>query len=195
MSEAPPAPLAPKEGAAMEEILSSALRPPVHPVEAWLQTLSERKRSAMLQYTAAEKSTVLSYLYASALGHQGSIDDWEAWVNRKWNKLDHRAILENEIASLKTDIDGIRTAVEDKVIKRGDAPTKISYLSKELRGHIETLSRDITSHDRCSLILAGVEVASKMLRKVYGRDASAWPAIESCLDAAWADIESRHKAK
>lgn len=165
------------------------------PVIAWLDTLPERKRSAVVQYTAGERSVVLSYLYASLMGLDLSIDEWEAWTLRRWKKLDHRAILESEIMALHDDIAEIRRAVEEGKIRQGDAPTKISYLSKELRGHIEHLSKELNTHDRRSLLLAGVEITSKLLRKVFGTNAAIWPAVEATLESAWADIESKHQAK
>lgn len=175
--------------------MSAELIRHTEPVLAWLDTLPERKRSAVVQYAAAERSVVLSYLYASLMGLELSIDEWEAWTLRQWKKLDHRAILESEIMALHDDIAEIRRAVEDGKIRQGDAPTKVSYLSKELRGHIEHLSRELNTHDRRSLLLAGVEITSKLLRKVFGGNAAIWPAIEATLESAWADIEAKHQAK
>jgi len=163
------------------------------PVETWLHELPERKRSAALQYAAGERSIVTSYLYCSLLGLEASIDDYEAWAIQRWKKLDHRAILETEIMALHDDISEIRRAVEEGKIRLGDAPTKISYLSKELRGHIEHLSREVNMHDRRTLLLAGVEVTSKMLKKVFGRDANVWPAIEAVVESTFADIEAKHQ--
>jgi len=164
------------------------------PVETWLHELPERKRSAALQYAAGERSIVTSFLYCSLLGMEVSIDDYEAWAIQRWKKLDHRAILETEIMALHDDIAEIRRAVEEGKIRLGDAPTKISYLSKELRGHIEHLSREVNAHDRRSLLLAGVEITSKMLRKVFGRDTNVWPAIEATVESVFAEIEAKHQA-
>lgn len=164
------------------------------PVDNWLKALPERKRSAALQYAAGERSIVASYLYCSLLGLDASIDDYEAWALSRWKKLDHRAILESEIMALHDDIAEIRRAVEESKIRLGDAPTKISYLSKELRGHIEHLSREVNAHDRRSLLLAGVELAAKNLRKVFGRDANVWPAIEATVESVFAEIEAKHQA-
>jgi dGTP triphosphohydrolase len=162
------------------------------PVEAWLASLPERKRSAALQYAAGERSIVASYLFCSLLGLDASIDDWEAFARQRWKKLDHRAILETEIMALTDDIAEIRRAVEEGKIRLSDSPTKIAYLSKELRGHIEHLSREVNAHDRRSLLLAGVEITSKALRKVFGRDANVWPAIEATTESVFADIESKN---
>ena len=134
------------------------------PVDAWLSSLPERKRSAALQYAAGERSIVASYLYCALLG------------------MEH------------DDISAIRRAVEEGKIRLGDAPTKISYLSKELRGHIEHLSREVNAHDRRSMLLAGVEITSKSLRKVFGRDANVWPAIEATVESVFAEIEAKHQS-
>lgn len=163
------------------------------PVDTWLHELPERKRAAALQYAAGERSIVTSYLYCSLLGLEASIDDYEAWALQRWKKLDHRAILETEIMSLHDDIGEIRRAVEEGKIRLGDAPTKISYLSKELRGHIEHLAREVNVHDRRTLLLAGVEITAKSLRKVFGRDANVWPAIEAVVESVFADIEAKHQ--
>lgn len=162
------------------------------PIEAWLERIPERKRSAVLQYAAAERSPVLSYLYASMLGLPASVDDWEAFLITRYKKLDHRAVLESEIMSLYDDIAKIRDAVDAGSINLRDAPTKLSYLSRELRGHIEHLSKEVGTHDRRALLLAGVEITSKMLRKVFGKNSAVWPAIEASLESVWADIDSRH---
>jgi hypothetical protein len=123
---------------------------------------------------------------------EASIDDWEAFAIGRWKKLDHRAILETEIMALHDDISEIRLAVEEGKIRLSDSPTKISYLSKELRGHIEHLSREVNLHDRRSMLLAGVEITAKNLRKVFGRDANVWPAIEATLEGCFADIDAKH---
>ena len=164
------------------------------PVESWLSSLPERKRSAALQYAAGERSIVASYLYCALLGMEASIDDWEAFALSRWKKLDHRALLETEIMALHNDIAEIRTAVDEGKIRRSESPRKIADLSKELRGHIEHLSREVNVHDRRSLLLAGVEVTAKMLRKVFGRDANVWPAIEATVESVFAEIEAKHQA-
>lgn len=164
-----------------------------HPVEQWLRELPERKRSAVLQYAQAERSTVLSYLYASMMGMEVSVDDWDAWAQSRYKKLDHRSILETEIMALHQDIGAIRESVEEGRIRRSEAPRKIADLSKELRGHIEHMAKEIGVHDRRSLLLAGVEVTAKMLRKAFSGQPAIWPAIEAALESTWAEIESRHQ--
>jgi len=164
------------------------------PVESWLSALPERKRSAALQYAAGERSIVASYLYCALLGMEASIDDWEAYAISRWKKLDHRAILETEIMALHDDIAEIRRAVEEGKLRRSESPRKIADLSKELRGHIEHLSREVNMHDRRTLLLAGVEITSKMLRKVFGRDTNVWPAIEATVESVFAEIEAKHQA-
>jgi hypothetical protein len=173
----------------------------LEPIEAWIRSLSPRRQAAVLQYTQAERSPVLSYLYASLLGMEGiGVDEWEAWVLRRFRKMDHLALLEAEIARLQSDLDNLREAAypldpdAKPKIRIGELPTKVSYLARELRGHIETMTKMQSMHDRRSLLLAGVDVLSKNLRKVYGRDATIWPAIEATIEASWADIETRHKA-
>lgn len=163
------------------------------PVETWLVSLPERKRSAVLQYAAGERSIVTAYLYCSMLGMDVSIDDYEAWSLKRWRKLDHRAILETEIMALHDDIAEVRRAVETGALRRSESPRKIADLSKELRGHIEYLAKEVNVHDRRTLLLAGVELTSKMLRKVFGRDAKAWPAIEAVIESVFAEIEAKHQ--
>lgn len=171
---------------------STALRTAERPVEAWLANAPERKRAAILNYAAGERSIVLSFLYASLLGMEVSIDDWEAFVLSRWKKLDHRAILESEVMALHKDIAEIREAVETGRMRQGDAPTKLAYLSRELRGHMEHMSKELMMHDRRSLLLAGVEVAGKYLKKTLGTDTRTWPVIEASLEAAWTDLEEKN---
>jgi hypothetical protein len=94
--------------------------------------------------------------------------------------------------SLHNDIGELRSAVQQGSLRLSEAPTKLSYLSRELRGHIEHLSKEVNTHDRRALLLAGVEIVSKNLRKIFGRNGSVWPAIEATLEATYADIEARH---
>lgn len=178
------------------------------PVEAWLDGLDEAKQSAVLEYAAAERSAVLGYLYARMLGLEASIDEYEAWASRRWKRLDHEAILETEIVSLQMDLQHLRAEVSQEGASGGndwgdegqprkrrktveDIATKISYLSKELRAAIESLRTHRALQDRRALLLAGVEVTRKYLAKVYGRDATIWPAIEAVLESAYADIDSK----
>lgn len=174
---------------------AAILQATTRPVEAWLDRQDARRTSAVLQFAAAEKSVVISYLYAASLGMDVPIDEWERFVLSHWKKLDHRAILETEIMALHGDIGELRRLVETGGIRAGDAPTKISYLSKELRGHIEHLAKDMAVHDRRALLLGGVEVVSKVLRKVFGTDRNVWPAIEAAIEAAWAEIEIKNGPK
>lgn len=173
----------------------------LEPIEAWMRTLSPRRAAALLQYTQAERSPVLSYLYASLLGMEGvGVDEWDAWCLRRFRRRNHLAILEEEVGRLYEDLEKLRQAAypidpgAKPLIRIGELPTKVSYLQKELRGHIETMARMQALHDRRSLLLAGMDVLAKNLRKVYGRDATVWPAIEATVEASWADIEARHKA-
>ena len=177
------------------------------PVDAWLDTLDEAKQAAVLEYAAAERSVVLGYLYARMLGLGASIDEFEGWANRRWKRLDHEAILETEIVSLQMDLQNLRAEVtqegptamdfgdEGRPRKRRktveDIATKISYLSKELRAALESLRAHRTLQDRRALLLAGVEVTRKYLAKVYGRDATVWPAIEAILESAYAEIDGK----
>ena len=179
-----------------EESPSAILRQRRHGlILDWLEGLPDRKQSAILQYAAAERSPVLSYLYASMLGCPASVDDWEGFVNTSFDKLDTRGLLQSEVVKLHQDIADIRQLVEDEQMRPGDAPTKISYLSRELRAHVETLAKEQVLHDRRSLLLAGVEVTAKLLRKVFGRDGQMWPAIEAALEGVWAEIDERHAFK
>ena len=173
----------------------------LEPIEAWIRSLSPRRQAALLQYTQAERSPVLSYLYASLLGMEAvGVDEWEAWVMGRFSKQNHLAVLEEEIRRTAEDLENVRKAAypddpdEKPRIRIGELPTKISYLAKELRGHVETMAKIQSMHDRRSLLLAGMDVLAKNLRKVYGRDQTIWPAIEATVEASWADIEARHKA-
>lgn len=194
MNESTPLNSPPNTAVELAEAPASALQPGRghHPVEAWLRQLPERKRSAIVQYATIERSIVLSYLYASMLGMPVSIDEWEAWALPRFRKLDHRSIMESEIMALHDDISSIRTAVEEGKIRLGEAPKKISDLQRELRGHVEHLAKEVGVHDRRALILSGVDIVAKVLRKAFGRD-PIWPALEAALESTWADIESRHQ--
>jgi len=44
------------------------------------------------------------------------------------------------------------------------------------------------------MLLAGVEITSKMLRKVFGRDTNVWPAIEATVESVFAEIEAKHQS-
>ena len=183
---------APEAGAILQRL---------EPIEAWMRTLTPRRQAALLQYTQTERSPVLSYLYASLLGMEAvGVDELEALVMARFHKRNHLAILEEEIKRTTEDLERVRQAAypEDPdakpLIRIGELPTKISYLAKELRGHVEAMARIQGMHDRRSLLLAGMDVLAKNLRKVYGRDATVWPAIEATVEASWADIEARHKA-
>jgi len=165
------------------------------PVEAWLETIPRERASAVINFAAHERSVVLSYLYASMMGMEVPIDQWEGWARERLDKLDHRAILESEIVQLQKDLSALRLMIEEGKMRRGDGPTKIAYLSRELRGHVEHLSKDLTAHDRKSLLLGGIEVAGRYLRKVFGSNAAVYPAIEEALQAAWSEIEFKNQPK
>lgn len=177
------------------------------PVDAWLDSLDEAKQAAVLEYAAAERSVVLGYLYARLLGLEASIDEFETWSNRRWRRLDHEAILETEIVALQMDLQNLRASVTQEgpdgidIDDNGrpqrrkktvdDIATRISYLSREMRASLESLRAHRTLQDRRALLLAGVEVTRKYLAKVYGRDATIWPAIEAILESAYAEIDSK----
>lgn len=173
---------------------SSLLQLNQRPVEHWLETTDERRRSAVLNYATHERSAVVSYLYASLLGMPASINEWETFVLKTYDKLDHRAILESEIVALHSDITNIRELCKEGKMKAGDAPTKLAFLSRELRGHVEQISKDGNLHDRRALLLAGVDLSMKYLKKTLGQDQRIWPVIEATLEAAFADVEEKNRS-
>lgn len=162
------------------------------PVEAWLQAVDEPIRAAVMEKAAAERSVVLSYLFASALGMEASIDEWEQFVLLTWPRLSHNELLDAEIEKLRSDIDGLRNRISGGgSFGRTNPYGTISLLSRELRGHIEHLSKVQAVTERRALILAGVEITAKTLRKALGTE-PLWPAIEAAIEAVWADVEARH---
>lgn len=163
-----------------------------HPVQFWLDSQVERRRLAVIRMAERERSIVLSYLYAALLGLPEPIDVWEEWVKLRFERLDTATMLQDELGRLETDLACLREHCAGDPRKTADFSTKISYLTKELRGHADQLEKMQAVLDRRALLLAGVEQTGRLLRKTFGKQENLWEAIEATLEAGWAEIESKH---
>jgi len=163
-----------------------------HPVQGWLDRQEERRRLAILRMAERERSVVASYLYAALLGLEEPIDIYEEWVNLRFERIPLRNQLEDEIASLGNDLAALREFCGNDPKRVADMATKISYLTKELRGHVDQIEKMQAVLDRRALLLAGVEQTARLLRKAFGKQAHIWEAIEPALEASWSEIESKH---
>lgn len=166
-----------------------------HPVEAWLSRTEERTSTAVLNYAKTARSSVDGYLYARMLGLDATIEQWDVYFCKRFKKLDYDSILDSEVMALMNDIAELRRLVAEGAVRATDMATKLSYLQKELRGHIDTLSSLRTQHDKRSLILFGVTETAAKLKKTLGRMPSIWPAVEAALEGAFAEIEFKNQVK
>lgn len=163
-----------------------------HPVQQWLDAQPERQRLAVIRYASVETSPVLSFLYASLQGLPYPIDIWEDWLQLRFERISNARLMEDEAGRLEKDLAAVRMYCSGDARRIAEFATKISYLTKELRGYLAERDKAATVLDRKALLLAGVEQAGKALRKIFGKQPAVWEAIEAALDAAWLEIEEKN---
>ena len=101
------------------------------------------------------------------------------------NKLE---ILLTEIVKIEADIDLLRQEVQSGMMRPGDSATRISHLSKELRGHVVEADRIQVARDRRGLIMAGADKVMRELKSIFKGNEEMTNALELAYESVWSDI-------
>lgn len=154
-------------------------------IAAFLAALDSGAREGFLGFVEHNESIYEIWLYAGVIGYEGSFEALEAWVRKRYPKLNRRQLLLAEIVRLQNDIEQVRL---DDSIRPDAAASRIASLSKELRGHIVEVDKISRATDRRGLILAGADRTMRLLREMFCKDEAMVEALEEGFQAVWAQL-------
>lgn len=156
----------------------------------FLASLDGDRREGFIDYVEHTYSIYEIWLYACVLGYEGSFTALEKWVKRNYRKLNRRELLLKEVCKLEKDIDVLREQVQLELVKPDVVATRISHLSKELRGHLSEIEKMTRTTDRRGLILAGADSVMRSLRGIFRGNDEVLPVLEAAFESVWAQLEN-----
>ena len=159
-------------------------------IQAFLESLDHSQREAFQSYASNCHSIYEIWLYATVLRYSGSFIALEEWVENHYPKLNKLEILLTEIVKIEADIDLLRQEVQSGMMRPGDSATRISHLSKELRGHVVEADRIQVARDRRGLIMAGADKVMRELKSIVKGNEEMTNALELAYESVWSDIAS-----
>lgn len=167
-----------------------------HPdVAGFLASLDNGQRERFLAACESRDSAIQTWMYASALGYEGDFLELEAWLQRRYPRLDRRKMLLAEAIRLEADIANLRDPGgghpdSDGVstIKPQDAARNIASLSKELRGHLVEVDRISRGVDRRGLLLTGADRLLRILQDMFSENEDMTAALEQAYEVFWSQI-------
>lgn len=153
----------------------------------WLETLTEKDRESFLAFCKRTASPIQMYLYSRFLGFTGSIVECDTWSQAEFKKRNFNQILEVEIDGMQLDIEKLRTAIDNAMIKQDMGAARIAMLQKELRGAIKQLNDEKVLMDKQGLILAGADRALREMLSIFRDDPIEGPLQEASM-GVWTKI-------
>lgn len=158
-------------------------------IGTFLAALGHGTREGFLSFVENNESIYEIWLYAGVVGYEGGFESLEAWVKKRYPKLNRRQLLLAEIIRLQSDIENVRT---DETIKSENVASRIAQLSKELRGHIVEVEKMNRSIDRRGLTLAGADRTMRLLREMFCKDGAMTETLSEAFHGIWAQLLSEN---
>jgi len=161
-------------------------------VSGFLSSLTNPQRERFLREAENRESSYHIWLFASAMGYEGSFCELEAWLIKRYPQLNRRQMLAAEAVQIESDIAGLRRDIaipsDSSALKPGDAIKTIATLSKELRGHLGELDRMTRAIDRRGLILSGADRLLRILQDLFADDEEMQKALTQAFDVLWTSL-------
>lgn len=156
--------------------------------DQWVDNLDAPTEESFTGFCSENYSVIECYLYARFLGYNGNITGCALWVQKKYPKPDHRAVLLNEIEEMQEDIRKLRADVDDGIVKRDAGVARIAGMQKELRGTIAQVELSTANRDRKGLLMAGADRAIRELLTIFKDDPIEVPLEEASM-SVWAHMQ------
>lgn len=171
--------------------------PEQHPeVAGFLSSLDNGQRERFLAACECRDSGIQTWMYASAMGYEGDFLQLEAWLQKRYPRLDRRKMLLAEAIKIESDIASLRDSDvlvgADQEGARPARPTdsarNIASLSKELRGHLVEVERMTKAVDRRGLLLTGADRLLRILQDMFAENDEMKAALEQGFEAFWSQM-------
>lgn len=157
-------------------------------VSGFLASLDNAQRERFLADCEGREPPYQLWLYACALGYEGSFEQLDAWLQERFPQLNSRRILMAEVVKLERDIQLARLEAPDA--KPGEGARTVAALSKELRGHLSEVEKMSRSIDRRGLMLAGADRLLRELEGMFEENEGVLASLAEAFEVVWTQIKS-----
>lgn len=156
------------------------------PTAHFLRMLDDPDRELFIDTVENATTAIEIWTLATVMGYTGSMGDLIAWANDQYPRTDRRKILLQEAEKLKLDIANARALIQSEALEPKEGYSRIAFLSKELRGHLNEVDKMARILDRRGLILAGADRVMRELRGIFAGSAEMESALAKAFKAVWA---------
>jgi hypothetical protein len=156
-------------------------------VAGFLSSLDHDQRERFLADCEGREPPYQLWLYACALGYEGSFEQLEAWLDHRFPQLNCRRVLLAEAVQLERDIQEARARSEE--MKAGEGARTIAALSKELRGHLTEVDRMGRSIDRRGLVMAGADRLLRELEGMFEGNEDVQKSLSAAFEVVWSQVK------
>lgn len=156
------------------------------PTAHFLRMLDGPDRELFIDTVENATTTIEIWTLATVMGYAGSMGDLIAWANDQYPRTDRRQLLLREAEKLKEDIADARALISTGALEPKEGYSRIAFLSKELRGHLNEVDKMARILDRRGLILAGADRVMRELRGIFAGSAEMESALAKAFKAVWA---------
>jgi hypothetical protein len=156
-------------------------------VAGFLASLDHDQRERFMADCEGREPPYQLWLYACALGYEGSFEQLEAWLDDRFPQLNCRRVLLAEAVKLEKDIQLAR--LESPDMKPGEGARTIATLSKELRGHLTEVDRMGRSIDRRGLVMAGADRLLRELEAMFDGNDEVQKSLSEAFEVVWGQVK------
>lgn len=157
-------------------------------VDRFLAVLDGADRELFLEGLEHARSGIEIWTLAVVLGYDGPYGDLVQWAQTMHPIEDRRAILAEEAGKLRDDIVNVRKLLDLTDADSEKIYTRVSTLSKELRGHLVEVEKMSKAIDRRGLLLAGADRVMREVRSAFVSDPDIQDVLASVFKAVWASL-------
>jgi len=155
-------------------------------VASFLRMLEDADRELFVDTVETATSPIEIWTLATVMGYRGSMGDLIAWANELYPRMDRRQTLLEEATNLKQDIENARVLITTGALDAKEGYSRIAFLSRELRGHLNEADKMSRTQDRRGLILAGADRVMRELRGIFAGSSEMESALARAFKAVWA---------
>ena len=158
----------------------------VSQVAQFLRMLDDPDRELFIDTVETATSPIEIWTLATVMGYAGSMGDLIAWADELYPRMDRRKTLLEEADKLKEDIANARVLITTGALDAKEGYSRIAFLSRELRGHLNEVDKMARTLDKRGLILAGADRVMRELRAIFAGSDEMESALARAFKAVWA---------